>query len=79
MENRIYYLPKSNIGKFILNRIVDTIPCSIGDMKTITVQNESFFKISITSTKDNFPKISNILQFYGALDAQGVISQMLNT
>ena len=60
METRTYYFPKNQIGRHILNYLVERVGCSIGEIRKIS----NIIAVSITVQKRDIVKIERILQMY---------------
>lgn len=69
MCNRVFYLPKTNESKFVMNRIVENIPCGLDEIKTIIKDDEiPMLKFSITCTEASLKKVLRILRTYGYIE-----------
>jgi len=65
METRVYYVPRNQIGRQIMNIVVERVGCSIGDFK-INRQSDTI-RFVVTCTVKDVPKIEKILSFYDLL------------
>lgn len=59
---RNYYIPRNNVGRHVMNVIVDRIGCSVGDFK-VNKETDSI-KFTVTCELGDFPKIEKILKRY---------------
>ena len=59
---RNYYVPRNNVGRYIINRIVDQVGCSIDDIKVNRDSNTICvtFSFNARDTKD----VEKILKTY---------------
>ncbi len=60
METRIYYIPATSIGRYILNHIVDNVGCSIGAIHKVA----DTLAVAVTTPKRDVVKVERILQMY---------------
>ena len=62
METRTYYIPRNQIGRYVMNYIIDKIGCSVGDFKLN--RNTDTIRFSITCNTKDIPVIEKILTRY---------------
>ena len=60
METRTYYFPRNQIGRHILNYLIERIGCSIGDIYRVS----DTLAVPITVAKRDIVKVERILQMY---------------
>lgn len=60
METRTYYFPRNQIGRYILNYLVEHVSCSIGTIYKVS----NLIAVPITVVKHDVTKIERILQMY---------------
>lgn len=60
METRTYYFPSNQIGRYILNYLVERISCSIGNIYKVA----GALAVPITVSKKDILKVEHILQMY---------------
>ena len=63
METRTYYFPKNQIGRHVLNYLIEHIECSIGEIRPVA----NHLAVSITTPKRNVVKAERILQMYNLM------------
>lgn len=63
METRTYYFPCNQIGRHILNYLIENIGCSIGDIHKVS----DTLAVPITVVKRDITKLERILQMYDLL------------
>ena len=59
MTTRTYYLPRERFSLMVLNKIVEKVGCSIGDIKI--VQKANCLKVPITCNDKDIARIEKIL------------------
>lgn len=59
MTTRTYYLPRERFSLMVLNKIVDKVGCSIGDIKVS--QKADCLKVPITCNDKDIVRIEKIL------------------
>lgn len=64
METRTYYFPRNQIGRHILNYLIERVGCSIGEIRRV----KDTLAVPITVEKRDITKIERILQMYDLLD-----------
>ena len=64
MTTRTYYLPKNHFSVYVLNKIVDKIGCSFGDIK---VMQYGTIRVPITCNERDVSKVENILKTFDML------------
>lgn len=62
MTTRTYYLPRNRISIMVLNKMIDKIGCSIGDIK-ISVKGNCL-KVPLTCNDKDIQKVEKILYRY---------------
>jgi len=60
METRTYYFPMNQIGRYILNYLIEHVGCSVGDIHKVS----GTLAVPITVVKHDVVKIERILQMY---------------
>lgn len=65
MTTRTYYLPRNRISLAIINKIIDKIGCSIGDLKVMKVTDT--VRVPITCNDSDVQKIEKILKTYNMM------------
>lgn len=60
METRVYYFPRNTIGRYVLNSVVERVSCSVGNIR----KAGDTLAVTITTPKQEIPKINRILQTY---------------
>lgn len=65
METRVYYVPRNQIGRYIMNVVVDRVGCSVSDFK-INRQSDTI-RFVVTCPIKDIPKIERILKMYGVM------------
>lgn len=60
MTTRTIYVPCSQIGRYILNCIVERVGCSIGDIRKVT----DVLAVPITLNQHDIVKVERILQTF---------------
>ena len=60
MVERTYYFPADQIGRYILNYIIERVGCAIGDIHRVA----DFLAVPISARKSDVSKIENILKMY---------------
>lgn len=61
MTTRTYYLPKNRFALYVLNKIVDKIGCSLGDIK---IMRYDAIRVPITCNENDVLKIETILKTF---------------
>lgn len=64
MTTRTYYLPKTTIAVHVMNKIVDKVGCSIGDIKFV----KDAIRVPITCNDADVKKIESILKLYNMIE-----------
>jgi hypothetical protein len=62
---RTYYIPRNQIGRYVMNYIVEKVGCSVGEFK-LNRQAETI-RFSITCKINDVPTIEKILRLYDML------------
>lgn len=65
ITTRTYYIPRNQIGRYVMNAIVEKVGCSIGDFK-LSRQAETI-RFSITCKITDVPVVEKILRRYDML------------
>ena len=65
MTTRTYYLPRNRISIMVLNKIVNKIGCSIGDIKVSQLLD--CIKVPLTCEKKDIAKVEKILYRYNMI------------
>lgn len=65
MITRIYYVPRNQIGRQIMNIVIERVGCSVGDFK-VNRQSDTI-RFVVTCRAQDVPKIEKILSFYDVL------------
>ena len=60
MESRTYYFPRNQIGRHILNFIIERIGCSIGNIRKVS----DTLAVPITVATRDITKVEQILKMY---------------
>ena len=60
METRTYYFPRNQIGRHILNFIIERIGCSIGNIRKVS----DTLAVPITVATRDITKVEQILKMY---------------
>ena len=60
METRTYYFPANQIGRHILNYLVERVGCSVGNIYKVA----DSLAVVITTQKRDVTKVERILQMY---------------
>ena len=63
METRTIYVPANQIGRYILNYMIERIGCSVGDIRKVS----DTLAVPITVPKRDVVKVERILQMYDLL------------
>lgn len=62
MTTRSYYVPRNQIGHFIINTVIDKVSCSIGDIVPYTFMN--VMRFTITCRDKDIPTVEHIIDQY---------------
>ena len=62
MTTRTYYLPRNRFSVMLINKMIDKVGCSIGDIKVST--KSDCIKVPITCPSKDVQKIEKILYKY---------------
>ena len=63
---RTYYIPRNQIGRYVMNYIVEKVGCSVGDFK-VNRQSETI-RFSITCKTADVATVEKILRRYDMID-----------
>lgn len=64
MTTRTYYLPRNRISIHIINKLVEKVGCSVGDIRVI----KDIIKVPITCNDNDVKKIEKVLWLWNMLD-----------
>lgn len=62
MTTRSYYVPRNQIGHYIINTVIDKVSCSIGDIVPYTCMN--VMRFTITCRDKDIPTVERIIGQY---------------
>ena len=62
MTTRVYYVPRNQFGRHVMNMIVDKVGCSVGDFK-LNRQSDTI-RFCITCNDKDVAKVEHILERY---------------
>ncbi len=65
MTTRTYYLPKNRFALYVLNKIVDKVSCSVGDIK---VMQYDAIRVPLTCNEKDVAAVEKILKTFNMLD-----------
>ena len=65
MVTRSYYVPRNQIGRYVMNLVVDNVGCSVADI-TPNVAVE-VIRFTITCRDRDIPTVEQILKSYNML------------
>jgi len=65
IATRNYFVPRNNIGRYVMNTIVDKVSCSVGDFKVNRASNT--IRFTVTCNVKDFAQVEKILQRYDML------------
>jgi len=66
MTTRSYYVPRNQIGRYIMNTVVDRVGCSVEDFKP-SVSSDTI-RFTITCRDKDIPTVEQILKIYDILE-----------
>ena len=69
MTTRSYYVPRNQIGHYIINTVVDKVSCSIGDIVPYTFMD--VMRFTITCRDKDIPKVERIIGQYIGREGEG--------
>lgn len=61
MTTRTYYVPRNQIGRYVINTVVERVGCSIGD---ITPSLIGVMRFTITCRDKDIPTVERIINQY---------------
>ena len=61
MTTRTYYLPKNRFALYVLNKIVDKVSCSIGEIK---VMQYGAIRVPLTCNEKDVATVEHILKTF---------------
>ena len=64
MTTRTYYLPKTAISMHVMNKLVERVGCSIGDIKVM----KETIRVPVTCNDKDVKTIENILKLYNMIE-----------
>lgn len=64
MVTRTYYFPRNQIGRYIINYIVERVGCSIGNFHVVA----DSIAVVMTVQPHDVVKVERILQMYGLIE-----------
>ena len=64
MTTRTYYLPKTRISIHVINKLVERVGCSIGDIKLV----QDTLRVPITCNDTDVKKIEKVLRIYNMIE-----------
>lgn len=62
---RNYYVPKNQIGRYIINRIIDKVGCSVDDIKVN--QESQTICVTFSFNDRDTAKVEKILKLYDVM------------
>ena len=62
---RNYYVPRNQVGRYIINRIVDKVPCSVDDIKVNRESNT--ICVTFSFKEQDTQEVEKILKVYDIL------------
>lgn len=62
---RNYYVPKNQIGRFIINRMIDKVGCSVDNFKVNRESNT--ICVTLSFNEKDIKTIEKILKLYGVI------------
>jgi hypothetical protein len=65
MITRIFYVPRNQIGRYLMNAVVERVGCSVGDFK-VNRQSDTI-RFVVTCRVQDIPKIERILKLYDVM------------
>lgn len=68
MITRSYYVPRNQIGHFIINTVVDKVSCSIGDIVPYTFMD--VMRFTITCRDKDISTVERIIGQYVAQEGE---------
>lgn len=63
MVTRTYYFPRNQLGRYILNYLIEHIGCSVGKFGHVA----DTFSVVITVSQRDITKVEHILEMYGLM------------
>jgi hypothetical protein len=64
MTTRTYYLPKTRISIHVINKLVERVGCSIGDIRLV----QDTLRVPITCNDTDVKKIEKVLRIYNMIE-----------
>ena len=64
MTTRTYYLPKTTISMHVMNKLVERVGCSVGEIKVM----KEAIRVPITCNDKDVKTIENILKLYNMIE-----------
>lgn len=65
MITRVFYVPRNQVGRYLMNAVVERVGCSVGDFK-INRQSDTI-RFVVTCRVQDIPKIEHILKMYDVM------------
>ena len=65
MTTRVYYVPRNQVGRYIMNVIVEKVGCSVGNFK-LNRQSDTI-RFCVTCNDKDVSKVEHILARYDLL------------
>lgn len=62
MTTRTYYLPRNQVSRYVMNRIIEKVGCSIDDVRPS--RNTDTLRFSITCNTKDIVIVEKILKLY---------------
>lgn len=63
METKTYYFPRTRVGRYILNYLIENVGCSVGDIRKVA----DTLAVPITVPKRDINKVERILKMYNLM------------
>lgn len=65
MTTRTYYVPRNQIGRYVMNTVVERVGCSVEDFKPNIASD--VIRFTITCRDKDIPVVERILKVYNIL------------
>ena len=65
MITRIFYVPRNQVGRYLMNAVVERVGCSVEDFK-INRQSDTI-RFVVTCHAQDVPKVERILKMYDVM------------
>lgn len=66
MTTRSYYVPSNQIGRHVMNRIVEDVSCSISEIKMNRAAE--VMRFTITTNDRDIKQVERTLKYFGMLE-----------